>query len=59
MPKEIACNDVVPGCQFKTTAATEDELVKKVAQHAREAHGLAEVTPEVLAKVKAAIKETV
>ena len=28
--KKIACGDVVPGCQFTATAATEEELVKQV-----------------------------
>jgi len=57
MAKHIACNDVVSGCAFKATAPTEDELVKKVAEHARESHGVKEVTPELAAKVKAAIQE--
>ena len=56
MKKNIACGDVVPGCAFKTSAATEEELVKKVIAHAAEAHGLTEVTPEMAAKVRAAIK---
>jgi RNA polymerase sigma-70 factor (ECF subfamily) len=30
MEKRIACNDVVPGCTFTATAATEEELLKKV-----------------------------
>jgi predicted small metal-binding protein len=53
--KRIACNDVVPGCGFTATAATEEDLVAKVAQHARDVHGVSEVTPELAAKVKAAI----
>jgi predicted small metal-binding protein len=55
--KEIACGDVVPGCAFRATAATEQELVQKVAQHAKAAHAVAEVTPELAAKVKAAIRD--
>ena len=54
--KKIACGDVVPGCQFTATAATEEELVKQVVAHAAQHHGVAEVTPELAAKVKAAIK---
>jgi predicted small metal-binding protein len=55
MTKSIACSEVVPGCSFGAEAATEDELLKKVAAHAKDVHGVRDVTPELLAKVKAAI----
>jgi predicted small metal-binding protein len=57
MAKHIACNDVVSGCGFTATATTEDEVVEKAAEHARESHGVKEITPELAAKVKAAIKD--
>lgn len=57
MTKHIACNDVVPGGGFTTSAPTEQELVTKVAAHAGEDHGVKEVTPELAAKLKAAIRE--
>lgn len=56
MAKHIACDDVVPGCGFTTTAPTEEELVKKAAAHARKEHGVKELTPELAAKVKSAIR---
>jgi len=56
MPQHISCNDVVPGCDWKAEAATEEELMKKVVQHAAEAHDLQDIPPEVAAKVKEAIK---
>jgi predicted small metal-binding protein len=56
MKKHIACGDVVPGCSFTASAANEEELVKKVMAHATHAHGVTEVTPELAAKVQAAIK---
>jgi predicted small metal-binding protein len=46
----------VAGCKFTITAANEDEILKHVAQHAAAAHGIKEVTPELVAKVRAAIK---
>jgi len=58
MKKEIACGDIVPGCAFKANATNEEELLREVAEHAREAHGMTEVGPELLAKVKGAIKQT-
>jgi predicted small metal-binding protein len=54
--KHIACGHIVPGCDFTATATTEDELLKQVAAHAASAHGVTEVTPELAARVKAAIE---
>jgi predicted small metal-binding protein len=54
--KHMACGRVVPGCAFEASAATEEELLRQVAAHAAHDHGIAEVTPELLAKVKAAIE---
>ena len=59
MQKRIACEDVVPGCPFTATAATEEELLKKVVAHAAEAHGVTDVTPELAAQVRSAIRDLV
>jgi predicted small metal-binding protein len=56
MTKHIACGDVVDGCGFMAEAATEPELIEKVKAHAAREHGVKEVTPELAAKVKAAIQ---
>jgi predicted small metal-binding protein len=56
MTQHIACNDIVHGCAFEASAETEEELMKKVAEHAAEQHGVEEVTPELAAQVKAAIR---
>lgn len=53
--KHIACGDVVDGCAFKASAASEEELLATVVEHAAHDHGVTEVTPELAAKVKAAI----
>lgn len=52
----IACASIVPDCPFTATAASEEELMKKVAAHAAREHGISQVTPELEAKVKAAMK---
>jgi predicted small metal-binding protein len=54
--KYIACAEIVPECGFTASAATEEELLKKVVAHAAHDHGITEVTPELAAKVTAAIK---
>ncbi len=56
MGKHIGCGDVVPGCQFTAQAATEEELLNAVKAHAAKEHGVKDVTPELAAKVKAAIR---
>jgi len=54
--KYIACAEIVPECPFEASAATEEELLKQVVAHAAHDHGITNVTPEMAAKVKAAIK---
>jgi predicted small metal-binding protein len=54
--KRIACDDVVPGCSFTASASTEDDLLEQVIAHAAGEHGVIDVTPEMAAKVKAAIR---
>ena len=57
MSKHIACDDIVSGCDFTATAGSEDELMQKVTRHAECDHGVKDVTPELAAKVKAAIQD--
>lgn len=54
--KHISCADVVEGCSFQASADSEQELLETVTAHAKEDHGVEEVTPELAAKVKAAIQ---
>ncbi|HUJ09855.1 MAG TPA: DUF1059 domain-containing protein [Verrucomicrobiae bacterium] len=55
--KEVRCKDAGVDCDFVAQAETEQELMKKVAQHAREKHGMTQVTPEMAAKVKKLIHD--
>jgi predicted small metal-binding protein len=54
MAKHITC--VVSGCPFTAQAATEEEILVAVKTHAAADHGVMELTPELAAKVKAAIR---
>jgi predicted small metal-binding protein len=56
MTNYIACGDIVDDCRFTAEAATEAELVEQVKAHAAKEHGVKEITPELAAKVKAAIQ---
>jgi predicted small metal-binding protein len=53
---KIACAEIVPDCPFTASALTEEELVKLVAAHAEHDHGITDVSPELAAKVKSAIR---
>jgi predicted small metal-binding protein len=56
MAKEIRCADLMPGCKFVATAATEDEVMRKAAQHAAKTHNIKEMPLDLVKKVKAAIR---
>lgn len=58
MPYSLACGDVMPGCAASFTADSEEELLGQVGPHAAEAHGISEITPDVLQAVKGAIKHS-
>jgi predicted small metal-binding protein len=45
MTKSLSCADVGADCNWSATAETEEELMKKVAEHAKEQHEGMEVTP--------------
>lgn len=57
MAKTFGCGDVIQGCKFTVTAENEAEVLAQVAAHAASAHGIKDVTPELVAKVKAAMRE--
>ncbi len=52
MMKEFRCQDLGTACTWRYIAQTEELLADGVAVHAREAHGIREFTPELMAKVK-------
>jgi predicted small metal-binding protein len=53
--KRFRCGDVVPGCTVELTTTTEDELLTAVAVHTHNAHGLSDLPPELISRVRAAI----
>jgi predicted small metal-binding protein len=57
MAKQLACGDVVTGCKAVFTGKTEDEVLGQAAVHAKTAHGMSQIPPDVVAKVKAAIHD--
>jgi predicted small metal-binding protein len=57
MAKLLRCRDVGMDCDFEARAATEEEILQRVAEHAQMAHGMKEIPPEGVAKVRAAIRD--
>lgn len=57
MSKELRCGDLMPGCKFVVEGKDEGDVVAKAAEHAKTAHGLQEITPELATKVRSAIKD--
>lgn len=57
MAKTMSCRDVGPDCDFVARGESEEEIMGQVAEHARTAHGMDEVPPELAEKAKAAIKD--
>ncbi|MEX2231613.1 MAG: DUF1059 domain-containing protein [Cyclobacteriaceae bacterium] len=57
MEKVIRCRDVGFDCNGVIKAKTEKEVLELAAQHAKSVHGLKEVTPEIVAKIKAVMKD--
>lgn len=52
----VRCRDVGFDCEGVCRAESEEELLKQVAEHAHSAHGVEEVTDEIVAKVKSVIQ---
>ncbi|MGH9728414.1 MAG: DUF1059 domain-containing protein [Candidatus Acidiferrales bacterium] len=57
MAKSLQCNDVIPGCSYVVNAATEEEVMRQAAEHARIEHNIRRITPEIMAMVRAAIRD--
>lgn len=57
MTKVIQCRDVGFDCPAVVRAETEEDALQQVAQHAMSVHGMTEVTPEVVAKVKSVMRD--
>jgi predicted small metal-binding protein len=58
MSKAVECAKVDPssGCQHVVRGDTEEQVLRKAAEHAKE-HGILEATPEMMELVKANIHD--
>ena len=44
-------------CGFETKADNKEQLMKSIATHAKEAHNISTIAPDLMMKVNAAIKQ--
>ena len=58
MGKIVECAKIDPssGCTHVVREKTDEEVLRNAMEHAKQ-HGIREATPELMAKVKAAIRE--
>lgn len=57
MSKVIRCKDVGFDCPGVIRAETEDEALSMAAEHAKSAHGIQQITPDILAKVRGVMQD--
>jgi predicted small metal-binding protein len=56
MTKQLRCQDVGMNCDFVATGKTEEEVLQKASAHASSAHQITQMTPELAAEVRSAIR---
>lgn len=52
----LSCGDAVPGCTARFEDDNRERILEQVVAHARDDHGVQEVTPEMLAAIGANIQ---
>lgn len=57
MAKVIHCKDVGFDCEGVVRADSEEQVLRLAAEHAKSAHGVSELTDEMVEKVKAVIRD--
>ena len=57
MSKVLHCRDLGPDCNFVARGQNENDVMRQVADHARTAHGIDPVPPDLAQKAQASIRE--
>ena len=57
MAKVMKCRDVGMNCDFEARGESEQEILQKAAEHAKSAHGIEQIPPELATKVRSVIRE--
>ena len=57
MAKVLRCRDVGLDCEGELRGETEEEILRQAAEHAQSAHNIRDMSPELVQKVRAAIRD--
>lgn len=57
MAKVIHCSDLGADCDFVARGETLEEVLKVGGEHGKEVHGMNEITPEIIEKVTALVRD--
>jgi predicted small metal-binding protein len=57
MAKTIHCKDVGFDCEGIVQAESEEKVLQMAAEHAKTAHGISDLTDEMITKVKSVIRD--
>lgn len=55
MKYKLFCGDAMPGCSARFEEDSRELILEQVTVHAREAHGVTDVTPKMLKEIEANI----
>lgn len=58
MEKVIHCRDVGFDCEGVIRAKNEEEAMQMAAHHAKEVHGVHNVTPDMIQKIKSVMRDS-
>ena len=53
----FACKDLGMKCEWRVNGKTEAEIIPKIADHAAKTHNMKTIPPDMMEKVKKAIKK--
>ncbi len=56
MAMTIHCSDLGSDCTFVARGETLEEVLAVGAEHGKEVHGITEITPEMVEKVKSVVR---
>jgi predicted small metal-binding protein len=57
MTKVLRCNELMPGCTWEGRGESETDVLMQAAEHAKSAHNLTEISPELISQVRGAIRD--
>lgn len=57
MPKTYTCRDVGVDCDWRVSGETNEEVMRKIRDHARATHNMKEIPKDLQDKVRRAIRD--